>query len=116
MTYPISPANIMVVAPYNAQVKCIKQLVGESIKVGTVDRFQGQEAEIVIISMTTSSGEDMPRDMSFLLDKRRLNVAISRAKSLAIVVSSSDLMNLHCSNPEQIGMANMLARVLSTSK
>ena len=111
MTYPISPANIMVVAPYNAQVKCIKQFVGESVKVGTVDRFQGQEAEIVIISMTTSSGEDMPRDISFLLDKRRLNVAISRAKSLAIVVSSSDLMNLHCSNPEQMSMVNNIASV-----
>lgn len=110
-SFPIQTSNIMVVAPYNAQVKCIKQAIGDAVRVGTVDRFQGQESEIVIVSMTTSSGEDMPRDAAFLLDKRRLNVAISRAKCLAIVIANPRLTELSCTTPEQMALVNTLSRV-----
>lgn len=75
--HPFTAANILIVAPYNAQVRLLKQRLPENLKIGTVDKFQGMEAEVVIISMTTSSGDDMPRDMAFLFDRRRLNVAIS---------------------------------------
>lgn len=76
----------------NAQVNLLQQAHPADIRVGTVDKFQGQEAEVVLISMTTSSGEDLPRDLAFLFDRNRLNVAISRAKTLAIVVASPGLL------------------------
>jgi uncharacterized protein len=79
--------------------------------VGTVDKFQGQEAEAVIISMATSSGEDLPRNIDFLFSKNRLNVAISRAKCLAIVVASPKLLSVSCRTPEQIALVNTLCWV-----
>lgn len=82
--------DILVVAPYNAQVNLIKQKI-EGINVGTVDKFQGQEAPVCLISMTTSSYEDMPRDMDFLFSTNRLNVAISRAKVRAKMFASPKL-------------------------
>ena len=84
-------ANVLVVAPYNAQVNRLKQVLPADARVGTVDKFQGQQAEAVIVSMTTSSGEDLPRNMAFLFSKNRLNVAISRARCLALVVASPKL-------------------------
>jgi len=100
--------NILVVAPYNAQVRILKQKLSPQIKVGTVDKFQGMEAEVVIVSMTTSSDEEMPRDMAFLFDRRRLNVAISRAKTLAILVASTKLLGVHCKTPEQMALVDTL--------
>ena len=73
----------MVVAPYNAQVRLLRAALPDGVRVGTVDRFQGQEAPVVFFSMATSSGEDVPRDVGFLFSRNRLNVAISRAQSLA---------------------------------
>jgi superfamily I DNA and/or RNA helicase len=105
---PISEKNILVVAPYNAQVRLLKQKLSPQIKVGTVDNFQGMEAEVVIISMTTSSEEKMPRDMAFLFDRRRLNVAISRAKTLAIIMASEKLLDVHCKTPEQMALVDTL--------
>lgn len=85
--HQITPENILVVSPYNMQVNLLKQYLCSDARVGTVDKFQGQEAEAVIISMATSSGEDLPRNIDFLFSKNRLNVAISRAKCLAILLS-----------------------------
>jgi len=106
--HPFTAANILIVAPYNAQVRLLKQRLSENLKIGTVDKFQGMEAEVVIISMTTSSGDDMPRDMAFLFDRRRLNVAISRAKTLAIIVASPRLLDVDCKTPEQMALADTL--------
>ncbi len=75
----MSSDDILVVAPYNMQVNLLKQTLPEGARVGTVDKFQGQEAEVVVISMATSSGDYLPRHMEFLYSKNRLNVAISRA-------------------------------------
>ena len=100
--------NILVVAPYNMQVKLLKQVLPEGARVGTVDKFQGQEAEVVIISMTTSSGDYLPRFISFLYSKNRLNVAISRAKCLALLVANPALMAIRCSTPEEIALVNTL--------
>lgn len=109
--HPIKAENILVVAPYNAQVRVLKELLPETIAIGTVDKFQGQEAEVVIISMTTSSGEEMPRNMEFLFDPHRLNVAISRAKILAILVASPKLLEIDCTTPEQMALVNTLCWV-----
>ena len=81
--HPMSPENILVVAPYNVQVNLLKRVLPDGARVGTVDKFQGQEAELVIVSMTTSSEQDLPRHIESLYSKNRLNVAVSRAKCLA---------------------------------
>ena len=103
--------NILVVAPYNMQVNRLKQVLPEGARVGTVDKFQGQEAEAVLVSMTTSSGEYLPRDIDFLYSKNRLNVAISRARCWAGVVASPDLLDVNVSTPTQMALVNTLCWV-----
>jgi uncharacterized protein len=100
--------NILVVAPYNAQVNLLKSMLPAGARVGTIDKFQGQEANAVIVSMTSSNGDCLPRNIEFLYDKNRLNVAVSRAKCLAIVVASPDLLNIRCNSPEQMELVNTL--------
>ena len=80
--------DIVVVAPYNAQVACLVEALPAGARVGTVDRFQGQEAAVSIFSMATSSVEDLPRNLEFLFSLNRLNVAVSRARGLSILVCS----------------------------
>jgi superfamily I DNA and/or RNA helicase len=89
---PISLDDILVVAPYNMQVNLLKQRLPQGTKIGTVDKFQGQQAAVVIVSMTTSHGEDAPRGTDFLFNRNRFNVAISRAQCLAIVVHGKELL------------------------
>lgn len=90
---PITNESILIVAPYNMQVNLLKEKLGPDYQIGTIDKFQGQEAPVVIISMTVSDVDDSPRGLDFIFDKNRLNVAISRAKSLAIVISNKGLNN-----------------------
>lgn len=100
--------NILVVAPYNMQVNLLKKVLPAGARVGTVDKFQGQEAEVVIISMATSSGDYLPRYISFLYSKNRLNVAISRARCLAVLVANPALTTIKCSRPEEMALVNTL--------
>ena len=100
--------NILVVAPYNLQVQVLKQVLPTGARVGTVDKFQGQEAEIVIVSMATSTEDYLPRDIGFLYSKNRLNVAVSRAKSLACIVASPDLTAVRCVTPHEMSLVNGL--------
>ncbi|MCW5661674.1 MAG: TM0106 family RecB-like putative nuclease [Burkholderiaceae bacterium] len=109
--HAMTPDNVLVVAPYNAQVNLLKATLPAGAKVGTVDKFQGQEAELVIVSMTTSSEHDLPRFIEFLYSKHRINVAISRAKCLAIVIANPALMAIKCSTPEQMALVNTLCWV-----
>ena len=109
--------DILVVAPYNAQVSAL----GESMpalaeRIGTVDRFQGQEAPVVIYSMTSSTPEDAPRGMEFLYNRYRFNVATSRARALCILVGSPALFRAECHTPRQMKMANGLCRYLELSR
>ncbi len=106
--------NILVVAPYNMQVNLLRDTLPTDARVGTVDKFQGQEAEVVLISMTTSSEAELPRFMEFLFSKNRLNVAVSRAKSLAVLVANPALLAIKCSTPEQMGLVNTLCWIAST--
>lgn len=108
--------DILVVSPYNLQVNLLKQVLPEGVRVGTVDKFQGQEAAVVIVSMATSSGDELPRDIEFLYSKNRLNVAISRAKCLALVVASPQLMSIRCNTPEQMALVNTLCWVKDYSQ
>lgn len=103
--------NILVVAPYNLQVNLLRRVLPKGARVGTVDKFQGQEAEAVLVSMTTSSGEYLPRDIEFLYSKNRLNVAISRARCFAAVVASPRLLDVSCKSPEQMARVNTLCWV-----
>jgi hypothetical protein len=102
--------DVLVVAPYNAQVAAIKRLLPVEARVGTVDKFQGQEAPISIYSLTTSSPELAPRGMDFLYSRHRLNVATSRARGVAIVVASPDLFRIRARTPEQMRLANAFCR------
>jgi uncharacterized protein len=86
----------------------LRQRLGASARVGTVDRFQGQEAEVVLVSMATSGADDMPRDVSFLLSRNRLNVALSRARCLAVMVASPGLLDMSVRTVEEMRLANLL--------
>ncbi|HLS46425.1 MAG TPA: TM0106 family RecB-like putative nuclease [Ornithinicoccus sp.] len=107
---PLSLADILVVTPYNAQVKLLRDRLPEGARVGTVDKFQGQQAPVVIFSMASSSAQDAPRGVGFLLDSHRLNVAVSRARALAVVVGSPELLNAPVRDPEQLRLVNALCR------
>jgi predicted RecB family nuclease len=102
--------DVMVVAPYNAQVNALREALPESVRVGTVDKFQGQEADVVLYSMASSSGDDVPRGLEFLLSRNRLNVAISRARCLAYLVASPRLLEVNCRTIPQMRLANALCR------
>lgn len=105
----ITWADILVVAPYNSQVYAIRSRLPDA-RVGTVDRFQGQEAGVVIYSATTSTPEDAPRGMEFLYSLNRLNVATSRARCGVILVASPRLFEPDCQTPRQMQLANALCR------
>ncbi|MGC8657563.1 MAG: TM0106 family RecB-like putative nuclease [Desulfomonilaceae bacterium] len=105
---PMTLENIMIVAPYNMQVNLLKRVLPKGARVGTVDKFQGQESEVVIVSMTSSSGEYLPRRIEFLYSKNRLNVAISRARILAILVVNPLLLSIKCNTIDQIQLVNTL--------
>jgi predicted RecB family nuclease len=102
--------DILIVAPYNAQVSDLLARLPEGARVGTVDKFQGQDAPVVIYSLTTSSPEDAPRGMEFLYSLNRLNVATSRGMSTVVVVGSPRLFEPECRTPRQIQLANALCR------
>ena len=107
---PIRHAGVMVVTPYNSQVRLLRERLPDWVDIGTVDKFQGREAAVVFFSMATSSGEDMPRNADFLYSRNRLNVAVSRAKCLAVLVASPALLTVKCRTVEQMRLVNALCR------
>lgn len=107
----MTSAHVLVVAPYNAQVtRLAEALAPRGVAVGTVDKFQGQEAPVVVYSMAASRPEDAPRGMEFLYNLNRLNVATSRARCAAILVASPRLFEPECRTPRQMKLANALCR------
>lgn len=107
--------DILVITPYNAQVFEIQQRLPKA-RVGTVDKFQGQEAPIAIYSMATSSHADAPRGMEFLYSANRFNVAISRAKCLAILVASPEIFEAECRTPRQMQLVNAFCRYIELAE
>jgi predicted RecB family nuclease len=123
---PLGASDVVVVAPYNAQVTRLREHLDSSatrrpeadrgVRIGTVDKFQGQEAPVVIYSMTSSSVEDAPRGLEFLLSPNRFNVATSRARCAVIVVGSPRLLDADCRTPRQLALANVLARYVELAR
>jgi len=113
-TTALRPSDFLVVAAYNAQVRHLRSALTAAgmrdVPIGTVDKFQGKQAPIVFFSMATSSGAELPRDIEFLFSRNRLNVAISRARCVAIVVASPRLLDVECKTPEQMRLVNGLCR------
>jgi predicted RecB family nuclease len=110
-TRPLTSRDLLVVAPYNAHVnRLAERLAARDVPVGTVDRFQGQEAAVVIYAMGTSLPDDAPRGLEFLYSLNRLNVATSRARCAVFVVASPRLLEPECRTPRQMQLANALCR------
>jgi uncharacterized protein len=115
-THAIALKDILVVAPYNAQVAALIERLPAGARVGTVDKFQGQEAPLILYSMATSTPEDAPRGMEFLYSLNRLNVAVSRARCVAVIVASPALFQVQCKTPRQIELANAFCRYLEMAQ
>lgn len=105
--------DILFVAPYNFQVNKLKTALGDKARVGSVDKFQGQEAPIVFLSMCASSANESPRGLNFLFDKNRINVAVSRAQCMAVIVYSPVLLESVPGTIEQIAMMNMFCQLVN---
>jgi uncharacterized protein len=108
----ITLEDILIVAPYNAQVSLLLRKLPRGSRVGTVDKFQGQEAPVVSYSMATSTPQDAPRGMEFLYSGNRLNVATSRAQCVTVLVASPGLFDVQCKTPRQMELANAFCRYL----
>jgi uncharacterized protein len=109
---PLERKDVLVVAPYNAQVSALERALPDGIRVGTVDKFQGKEAPVVIYSLATSTAAEAPRGLEFLYRRNRLNVAVSRAQALAVIVASPELATVACRTPRQMELVNALCRAL----
>jgi uncharacterized protein len=112
-TRKLTIEDILVISPYNAQVNYLLSILPEGARVGTIDKFQGQEAAINIISMVTSDGDSIPRNKEFLFDRNRLNVAISRAQCASIILFNPALLDLYPTTYEQIKLLNNFYKILS---
>ena len=113
---PLALQDVLVVAPYNAHVATLRAKLPVGARVGTVDKFQGQEAPIVIYTMATSTADEAPRGMAFLYSLHRLNVATSRARCVAAIVASPALLTPDCRTPEQMRLANPFCRFLELAE
>jgi uncharacterized protein len=105
--------DMLFVAPYNYQVNLLQEALDIKAKVGSVDKFQGQEAPVVFLSMCSSNSIDSPRGIDFLFDLRRLNVAISRAQTLAIIVGNPELAMTQTNNIKQMKQVNVFSSIVS---
>ncbi|MET0976624.1 MAG: C-terminal helicase domain-containing protein, partial [Leifsonia sp.] len=113
---PLEPADVIVVTPYNAQLALVRSALDQAglpeVRVGTVDKFQGQEAAIAIVSLAASSAADVPRGMEFLIMKNRLNVAISRAQWAAFLVYSPELTEYLPITPQGVAELSAFIRLV----
>jgi uncharacterized protein len=120
LAHTLGESDFMVVAPYNAQVRKLRNALDRAgltqVPVGTVDKFQGREAPIVLYSMATSSTDDVPRSLEFLFSRNRLNVAVSRAMCLAMIVASPRLLESRARTIEQMRLINALCRFVEMAK
>jgi predicted RecB family nuclease len=112
----LAPEDVLIIAPYNSQVSLLAETLGARARIGTVDKFQGQEAPVAIYSMATSRPEDAPRGMEFLYSLNRLNVATSRARCASILVASPRLFEPECKSPRQMQLANALCRYVELAR
>jgi predicted RecB family nuclease len=109
-THPVGIDDILVLAPYNVHVRRLRDGLPSGARVGTVDKFQGQQAAVSIYAMASSSAEDLPRNLEFLFNRNRLNVAVSRARAVSVIVCSPSLLHAGCRTPEQLRLVSALCR------
>jgi uncharacterized protein len=107
---PLREDDVLVVAPYNAQVRTLRSRLGETVPVGTVDKFQGQQAPVVIVSMASSTPDEAPRGIGFAFDRHRFNVATSRAQCRAVLVCSPALLDADCRTVAQLRLVSAVCR------
>jgi uncharacterized protein len=112
----LTEADVLVIAPYNAQVTALAAALPAGVPVGTVDRFQGREAPVVLYSLAASSASEVPRGIEFLLSTHRLNVAVSRAQALAVVVGSPALLHAPVRTVQQLRQVNALCRLVAEAE
>ena len=112
---PIGVEDILVVAPYNRQVDLLTRVVPSGVRVGTVDRFQGQEAPVVIYSLAASEASEASRGVEFLLDLHRMNVAVSRARGLVVLTCSPRLLSTSCHSINEIRQVNALCAYVESA-
>ncbi len=105
-TRPLREADILVVAPYNAQVRTLRSRLPPEVQVGTVDKFQGQQAPVVVVSMASSTAENAPRGLGFAFDRHRFNVATSRAQYRAVLACTPALLDADCKTIEQMRLVS----------
>ena len=103
--------DFLIISPYNAQVNYLLSVLKDA-KVGTIDKFQGQEAAVTIISMTSSDSDILPRNKEFFFNRNRLNVAISRAQCVSIILFNPELLNTPPRTVEQIKLLNNFYKLL----
>ena len=108
----INVDDILIVSPYNVQVNFLKERLIKGIRCGTIDKFQGMEAPIVIISMTSSSVEDLPRNKKFFFNRNRLNVAISRAQCASIILINPKLLESPLADLEEFKLINNFQKLM----
>jgi AAA domain-containing protein len=108
--------DVLVVTPYNAQVALLKRTLPSGVQVGTVDKFQGRQAPIVVYSMAASTADDAPKGLEFLYSLNRLNVAVSRAQALAVLVGSPELSRARCKTPRQMKLVNALCAYIERTR
>lgn len=113
ITRPLGESDILVVAPYNAQVRLLRSRLPGNVAVGTVDKFQGQQAPVVFVSMASSTADEAPRGIGFAFDANRFNVATSRAECAAILVCSPRLLDVDCRTIEQMRLVNAVCRFVA---
>jgi uncharacterized protein len=116
LTRSLTPKDILVVSPYNMQRRSLRARLPVDVEVGTVDKFQGREAPVVFFSMATSSGDDLPRGVDFLFNRNRLNVAVSRARCLSVLVASPRLLDVRCHTLEQMAQVNALCQFVEAAE
>jgi len=111
----VTDEDILIVAPYNMQVNLLKEKLNKNLRIGTIDKFQGQEAPVVIISMAVSDVAESPRGLDFVFDINRLNVAVSRAKAMTIIVANEGLEQCSVSSVKQMEKVGLFCRLKSSS-
>jgi superfamily I DNA and/or RNA helicase len=108
----INLKDILIVAPFNMQVNNLARNLPKESQVGTIDKFQGQEAKIVFISMTSSDPENLPRHKEFFFSRNRLNVAVSRAQCSTVILFNPNLLNASCSKINEMKLVNNFCKLL----
>ena len=107
--------DFLFIAPYNAQVRALKAALPEGARVGSVDKFQGQEAPVCILSLCSSYGEYGSRGLAFILDRNRMNVALSRAQCLAVVVADPRIACAIPGSLDEMMLLNLFCKVAAYS-